>query len=761
MWSCRSRSTTPQKSSVSSDRLAVHGRAIVTFFFVAGVLLSCAGLLAKPKVALIGLDGADWRMLDPLLKSGRLPTLDSLRAAGASGRTIAPLPLLSPLIWTTIATGRTPDEHGILDFVGFDDSGAKRPVSSYDRKCRALWNVFGESGRSVGVYGFWATWPAEKVNGEIASNLFFENLPLLHSLSESPAMLTYPPTLGSHLARPPPDLGEISSILGIDSASAERELSRRLPSPFQNRVQHLAWVLQSTHALFDLSIQSLRAKQPDLFMVYFEGPDVVSHLFELKEPVLEGAHAGTEVVARYYELIDRMLAEYRRALSSDTVLIVCSDHGFLLPGEAGGEGDPADFYTGAASYHRKYGVFLAAGPSIPKTSVDVSVLDIAPTMLAAAGLPVSREMPGKIAAIFEPSPEVRTVPTFETSPLVRVKPPGTTDEERERLQALGYVMSPSPTLSINLGRVLLEKGDLVGAEKAIMRALQIDPKRVSALYDLFDLRRRQGDQRGVVDAARRLVRASPVPRADVVASAVSAAMQSDGVAAAAALAEELAGTQPSPLKMLAEGIILAARGENQNAADAIRGAVESQPSLSSAGLPELVSIYERWGPERGIPVIEKIAASSAVPPSMLAVERGRLLAAAGRTREAIVDFQEALVELPDSGDIAVTLGQLQFKAKDVRAARRTFDRAIELDPRNDAALLGAGAAAAASDDPRAAIAYIERADYRRSPEALNALGIAYSRLGNRGRASELLRASLLLDPKQDAIREFLQGLEAR
>src|SRR2546426_808601 len=123
------------------------------------------------KVLLIGLDGADWNIVDPLIEAGRLPNLGRLARAGVRGRLHTITPMLSPVIWTSIATGVSPSRHGIIDFMATTGrDGAKVPVTSSLRRTKALWNILSEQGLSVGIAGWWASFPAEKVNGFVVSD---------------------------------------------------------------------------------------------------------------------------------------------------------------------------------------------------------------------------------------------------------------------------------------------------------------------------------------------------------------------------------------------------------------------------------------------------------------------------------------------------------------------------------------------------------------------------------------------------------------
>src|SRR5207249_5014379 len=68
------------------------------------------------RVVLVGIDGADWDVIDGLVARGRVPNLARLKREGAWARLRSSVPMLSPLLWTTVATGKTPDRHGINDF---------------------------------------------------------------------------------------------------------------------------------------------------------------------------------------------------------------------------------------------------------------------------------------------------------------------------------------------------------------------------------------------------------------------------------------------------------------------------------------------------------------------------------------------------------------------------------------------------------------------------------------------------------------------
>ena len=123
-------------------------RSLVRIASAAALLLACASPSPEParRVFLIGIDGATWDVMDPLLKAGRLPNLAALIDEGVRASLKSMIPTRSPALWTTIATGKDFDEHGISDFteVVRDDgvlSAKVMHMTSNMRRTKALWNI--------------------------------------------------------------------------------------------------------------------------------------------------------------------------------------------------------------------------------------------------------------------------------------------------------------------------------------------------------------------------------------------------------------------------------------------------------------------------------------------------------------------------------------------------------------------------------------------------------------------------------------------
>src|SRR5678815_2333056 len=128
--------------------------------------------LAK-KVLLIGWDAADWQFINPLLDAGQMPTLERMINNGVIGKIATLTPVLSPMLWTSIATGKRAHKHGIYGFIEpRPDGQGVQPVQSTSRKCKAIWNILSQNGLKSNVLGWYASHPAEPINGCCVSNQY-------------------------------------------------------------------------------------------------------------------------------------------------------------------------------------------------------------------------------------------------------------------------------------------------------------------------------------------------------------------------------------------------------------------------------------------------------------------------------------------------------------------------------------------------------------------------------------------------------------
>ena len=228
----------------------------------------------------------------------------------------------------------------------------------------------------------------------------------------------------------------------------------------------------------------MRADRPDFVAIYLEAVDTTSHLF-----VKSTRDGGGRAIERAYEDMDEVVRQLAESSPSDALVVVCSDHGFY-PATAGVTESPSDLTGPATAWHRPYGIVGVATAGLlasdrPDDRVDahasigvVTPLDIAPTILHAAGLPVPADMPGQVVREMLPresrdrQPQRIAAPAFTRVPMPDVAR-SDAEDAIARLQALGYVGGSRTSLARqNLGESLLRRGKLAAAERELRAVLR-------------------------------------------------------------------------------------------------------------------------------------------------------------------------------------------------------------------------------------------------------------------------------------------------
>jgi predicted AlkP superfamily phosphohydrolase/phosphomutase/Flp pilus assembly protein TadD len=478
----------------------------------------------------LGLDGFDFELVDRLAGEGRMPHWKRLSSEGYTARLKSFVPILSPIVWTTLATGVGPDIHRVLDFQQLDPvTGRRVPISGNSRAVPAIWNVASESGRTVVVVGWWATHPAEEVKGSFvsdhASPILFEGLPRQG--------VAYPPSLSAG----------VEQIFGREGAVTMEELARFVAVPaaeiaaaraseqgLPNNLVLLARAIGATRIESRIARELYDRNLPDLTMLYLEGTDVVGHLFASDVPprmpcVSDGDFARyRNTVDEYYALVDRVIGQWmRRAEEDGATLIVNSDHGFKWGDDRSCEGGSFDPAT-SGFWHRLDGVFAAWGARVSRGRQrgDASVFDVEPTVAALLGLPVDRHASGRpLTDAFHdlPSPPRKDLASEIAVRHLSAEPMSEKEasEYSKQLMALGYLSGagseklappggdrPGLTESgwNNLGLYLSNLGgeaNMAAAVAAFQKALELRPGYASPKLNLAEARRARGEQRQAID----------------------------------------------------------------------------------------------------------------------------------------------------------------------------------------------------------------------------------------------------------------------
>ena len=422
----------------------------------------------RPKIYLLGLDGLSWEMLDPLIAKGELPLFARLKREGSWGRLKTFKPTLSAVVWTSIATGRSMVEHGIVDWTYVASKGLHLPYTASERRVPALWEFFNLYGRSSTVLHWFVSYPPDPVAGRIVSDSFPPALvTILGGARPSRFVSTvHPQSEYWPLVRRAEELkksgeweyGKMSTRANLpDYYELYRKTMGKDPAQapvLKGWPQFLLY-----ERLLDEEVDLYLPKnKDDLFFVYSHLPDTFLHFGtyylekEYRNYVEETVMAkpipsreeGREFDRRMADLLLPVL-KYREATlakilarveEENAYLVVVSDHGFALsPRGYTHQNLPEEMDPPS-------GMVLLFGPGIRKGQEiqNGSVLDVAPTILTMAGLPVDRKMEGKVwlqAFVKPPEMKFRSYPPRKKGAAGKAED---LDKKRiEDLKSLGYL----------------------------------------------------------------------------------------------------------------------------------------------------------------------------------------------------------------------------------------------------------------------------------------------------------------------------------
>ena len=225
-----------------------------------------------------------------------MPTLDGLINRGVMGNLATLQPILSPMLWNSIATGKFPDKHGIHGFIEPDPiNGGARPYASTSRKCKAIWNILSQTGLRSNIVGWWASHPAEPIKGTVVTNAFGGVKFSPEKGWSIPPGTVHPEEKASLLARFkvfPTELTEAHVLPFIpEAAKIDQKKDKKLDS--------FAKVLSDNATIQAVATTLMETEPWDFTAVYFDGIDHFSHAFmPYHPPKLPGSSRSNSTFTR-------------------------------------------------------------------------------------------------------------------------------------------------------------------------------------------------------------------------------------------------------------------------------------------------------------------------------------------------------------------------------------------------------------------------------------------------------------------------------
>lgn len=344
------------------------------------------------RVLLVGWDGAQWPVLRSLLEQGRLPHLASLLNLGACGELLCPRPIVAPSVWTSLATGKRPHEHGILHSSCPTQDGLDiGPITRRSRRSPAVWNILSRAGLRTHVVGWPITHPAEKVVGICVSEWF--------AVQFARAVLNQPegPTVF-----PPEAESQLRARRVTPQRVEEMALAQVLPQQAIGSPQHeqLTAVCRGLLAEAATTFRAVRwclSNEPwDFAACVFPAirlcHELVGWLHSVAGP---DAEISQYLVNGCYEHHDLLLGQLLQQVGDDTHIVAVSPSGPAI--SSTGSAEESDESRTLAAPPRDSGFIAIRGPKVRHVvfSARRSVLDVVPTLLAMFGVPYGKDMEGR------------------------------------------------------------------------------------------------------------------------------------------------------------------------------------------------------------------------------------------------------------------------------------------------------------------------------------------------------------------------------
>jgi len=448
----------------------------------------------KNKLLLIGWDAADWKIIGPLIAKGLLPNLQKMIKNGVYGNMSTMNPPYSPMLWSSVATGKTPDKHGVMGFLEVvPDNQNLRPVTAHSRKAKAIWNILHNQKLKSNLVGWWPSFPAEPIHGAVVTDKFPKVGKDINKIKTLDERAIHPQSLAEDLKALRMHPSEITKEHILPFIPNAKKIDQK--DDKKNGLIPFAQIMAETVSIHNAATYLIDNTEWDFMGVYYDFIDHMSHGFmKFHPPKLARIEEKEydiykDVINGAYRFQDMMLGRLLEMVDKETTVIVMSDHGF----ESGYKRilEMPKVNAAPALDHRQFGIFVAMGPNLKKNEkiFGVSLIDIAPTILNHFNLPVGKDMDGKVILdMYNKVSSPAYIDSWENiegdfAELKDEKDLVFSDEETmKQLIDLGYIEKPDDKIEVsvyntkldlkhNLAKVYSGKRDFHSAQKILLELI--------------------------------------------------------------------------------------------------------------------------------------------------------------------------------------------------------------------------------------------------------------------------------------------------
>ncbi len=423
-----------------------------------------------PRLFLIGIDGATWDLIQPSIDRGLLPSFATIQKNSAWGELKTIVPTISPIIWSSMATGIRLVEKG---FKTWEMDGQLTPAL-WRKKAVPFWEILDRVGVRNGIINWWSTYPATMLQrGWMITDRFRLGVRYVEELG-----VIYPSEQVVAFRRMYKHIplqrvfGELNRY-GFPTMTLVKEKYPQYinDEKVTKRVRQLVLYMRQDLVVHEAAKYTLKYWQPDFLAVLYRMVDVYSHFNvaftkhpdiykkarkELTPDILRSSWNTPDIQKKIAEInaafsddilpalkfMDDILRDYLENLDEHDYLLLVSDHGFRWRGYGYGHSETVD------GIPLPHGFFAIMGPNVQKGKIQksMSIYSIAPLILWFYDAPLSEQFVEKVPLfLFKQSIRTKHVTYVkgyrrihtDLTPQTR-EAPGE-EELREELKSLGYI----------------------------------------------------------------------------------------------------------------------------------------------------------------------------------------------------------------------------------------------------------------------------------------------------------------------------------
>lgn len=624
------------------------------------------------RTVLVGWSSGDWRVVSPLLDAGRLPHLAGIVAAGVCGQLASLWPDLPPLLWTSLATGKRPQRHGILSYEEPDGAGGVQPVSTKLRTAAPLWEITSRTGLVSLAIDAGPSFPADRIDGVVVSNRLIADLSrrAVDAASPLPPGFVHPADRTMSVVRAwtagavvPDDL--LRRFLPGDGAA----------SPHPAAIDFVRAALADTLGVAAIVRDLLAADAWRLAVVRYTLIDRLAERFLMFHPprgsgVHEAAFAAyCGVITAAHALLDELLGEIVAAAGPGACIAVASDRGLHWGHLRAPDG------RGDRPRAAPFGLLALAGPGVRRDEriSGATILDVCPTLLHVLGLPRGADMDGRVLhEAFAPehplgAGDLREIASWEHASAEGAAAAG------GAAASDGAACDRSRRLT--LARCLLAAGEWTAAEPILRDLVESDPADVAGAVEWAECLRSLGQPVEAVEILRRVADAVPSGSEMDLSPPLATALVAAGQPAEAVEMLRAALTARGPRIDLLVGLAQAEAACDRfvEAAEACHRILERDDRHRPALVILASALYRlRRYAEAADAARQAVALGHVDPPTHLLL--GTALAACGRPDEAIAALQIACRQDPGLSEARERLATVHARQRGDFASAHTIRR---------------------------------------------------------------------------------------